>query len=255
MTPFTRVTDASTLDMFPEAKELFKKEEPKPAPKNPYAPPADVAKALAEYDALTRTRLSENFILRDFMYSTQAEVLRLPNLPEDPDMVIKAGKVLCEKVCEPVLARWGRFAITFGYQSRGLIEYGTSPNQNPRSSHPHQWDRGTFGEKVYARIDILPYCVEDGQVDRYEFGRWMMDNLDICLLMQWQKSNVYCITVGPKPRRVWLEWVPQGHGDNKSNKKEFMGTHYWQKVWPTLPHDKRPKHGPSHTAGKMWWGK
>src|SRR5450759_3172396 len=119
---------------------------------------------ILKYADLEKTRLSKNFILRDFLFSTESACMGLSNFPEDPAMVIRAGKALCEKILEPVLERFGRCAITFGYQCREAIEHSMSAQkQNPRSSSPHQYDRGTFGKQVYARVDILPFCVEDRQ--------------------------------------------------------------------------------------------
>lgn len=205
-----------------------------------------------EYEALARVRLSQNFILRDFLFSTDAAANGLNNFPEDPDMVVRAGKALCEKVLEPVLARWGRFAITFAYQSREALELRWPKEKREtkgRNSNPHQWDRKSWGEDVYARLDILPFCVEDGLIDRHEFGHWLMHNLDIDLLMQWSRSNVYCISISPKPRRIWLAW-----GELDAPRcTVFMGTDYWHRVYPTLPEDERPKFAPSQTGGRMFW--
>ena len=103
-------------------------------------------------------------------------------------------------------------------------------------------------------MDFLLYGLEDKQFEKFEVGRWMMSNLDIDLLMMWHHSNVFCVTVAPKPRRVFLEWFPYGKGDEGSNKRTYMGEYYWQAIWPTLPEDKRPRFGPSHTGGKMYHG-
>lgn len=205
-----------------------------------------------EYEALARVRLSQNFILRDFLFSTDAAVHGFNNFPENPDMVVRAGRELCEKVLEPVLAQWGRFAITFAYQSREALEFKWPQEKRDTKSHnsnPHHWDRGSFGDEIYARLDILPFCVEDGLVDRHEFGHWLMHNLDIDLLMQWSRSNVYCISIGPKPRRIWLEW-----GEMDAPRcTVYMGTDYWHRVYPILSEAQRPKFGPSHTGGRMFW--
>ena len=117
-------------------------------------------------------------------------------------MVIRAGTALCGEVLEPLLARFGRFAITYGFQCRQGVEVALSPERRisrPHSSSPHQWDRATFGTRVYARVDIWPFCVEDGEVAKMDYGRWVMHNLDVDLLMQWTRSNVFCITIGPQP--------------------------------------------------------
>lgn len=206
-----------------------------------------------QYHDLALARLSKNFILRDFLFSTESAVLGLSNYPENPEMVIRAGKALCEKVLEPILARFGHFAITFGYQCREAIEYGLSPDKltNPRSSNPHQYDRGTWGEEVYARVDILPFCVEDGEVSKHEFAHWCMMNLDLDLLMQWHRANIFCITISPKPRRVWIEWGEPALGQPK--RRDIMGTDYWRRVYPYLPDEERPKYGPSCTGGSLRW--
>jgi len=210
--------------------------------------------AIEELETLSLVRLSKNFILRDFLYSTESTALGFPNLPEDPLMVINAGKALCEKVLEPILHHFGRFAITFGYQCRTGIERHMSQKkrlENPRSSSPHQWDRGTWGNQVYARVDVLPFCVEDGEVTKTAFGHWLMHNLDIDLLMQWKRSNVFCITISPKPRRVWFEWGNAAMGQPR--RETFMGADYWERIYPSLPDDERPRFAPSCTGGSIKW--
>lgn len=204
------------------------------------------------YHKYVMTRLSPNFILRDFMYSTEAEVLGVPNRPSDsPQMVVRAGKALCEEVLEKIIDAFGPISITFGYQTRAVIEAGLV-GVKKNSSNPHQWDRGTYGNEIYARVDILPHSVEDGLISKGEFGKWLMYNLDIDLLMMWEHSNVFCITIGPKKRRVWLEWVKKGKGDNGSNRIDYMAEKFWTQDYLELPKDKRPKFGPSLTGGKMW---
>lgn len=210
--------------------------------------------AIDELEALSTVRLSKNFILRDFLYSTESAALGLSNLPENPLMVIKAGKALCEHLLEPILDRFGRFAITFGYQCRTGVERHISQRkrlENPHSSSPHQWDRGTWGNEVYARVDILPFCVEDGEVTKEAFGHWLMHNLDIDLLMQWKRSNVFCISISPKPRRVWFEWGDTALGQPR--RETFMGSTYWKEIYPVLPERERPKFAPSCSGGSVQW--
>lgn len=199
-------------------------------------------------------RLSKNFILRDFLYSTECAALGLSNYPEHPETVIRAGRELCERLLEPILAHFGRFAITFGHQVRAGVERHISAKQraeNPRSSSPHQWDRGTFGDEIYARVDILPYVVEDGLVSKMEFGQWLMMNLDIDLLMAWKKSNVFCISISPRPRRVFFEWGDTSLGQPR--RETFIGAQFWQSVYPALPENERPKFAPSCSGGSVQW--
>ena len=209
---------------------------------------------MAALDALVKVRLSNNFILRDFLYSTECAALGLSNYPENPETVIRAGRELCERLLEPILAYFGRFAITFGYQCRQGVEAKWSEKmrqEKRRSSSPHQWDRGTFGNEVYARVDILPFCVEDGLVSKMEFGHWLMHHLDVDLLMMWKKANICCISISPKPRRVWFEWGDPALGQPR--REYFFGSHYWQNIYPNLPENERPKFAPSCSGGSVQW--
>ena len=42
--------------------------------------------------------------MRDFLYSEIANVHRITNLPDDPQLAIAAGKRLCEELLEPLQA-------------------------------------------------------------------------------------------------------------------------------------------------------
>lgn len=233
----------NTNSKFPSQKSLF----------NSYSSAAELRLASAEYDAFTRTRLSKNFLLRDFLYSSDSDFRGLSNMVDDREAVIKAGMALCSEILEPIIERWGKIFITFGFQNRISIETADPKlKANPKASSPHHWSRRTFGEKIFVRVDILPACVEDGEVSKQEFGTWCMMHLNIDLLMMWKRSYVCCITYSEfRPRRVWLEW---GSPELSQPKREtFMGAEYWQNVWPHLPENERPKFGPSCTGGSIQW--
>lgn len=206
-----------------------------------------------KFDRLSRFRLSKNFILRDFLFCAESSARGVSNFPANPALVIAAGQALCEGVLEPVLAHFGRFAITYGYHSQEPTDtpLGLTGTTTRPSSSPHHWDRQTFGDRVYARVDILPFCVEDGEVTKHEFGRWLMHTLDVDLLMTWTRSNVHCISISPLPRRCWLQWGRTAVGEPRQ--EVFMGTDYWRRVYPLLSPEQRPAFAPSMTGGSMQW--
>lgn len=209
------------------------------------------AKAL---DELSRVRLSPNFLLRDFLYSAWSSAAGCSNAPEDSNAVIRAGQALCERVLEPLLKEFGRFSVTYGYQGPNFSRVASAGTRRPLNSDGvlHQWDnKSRFGGAVYARVDILPFCVEDGLVSKDDFGRWVMMNLDVDLLTDWTRSNVFCITISPVPRRVWQRWGRPSFGEPR--RTVLMGAHFWQKVFPTLECDLRPKFFPSCTGGSASW--
>ena len=105
---------------------------------------------IRQYDKWSKTRLSKNFILRDFLFSAECAVMGLGNLPEDPAMAVRAGRALCDKVLEPVLAHFGKFAITFGYQCREAIESdmrSSAGRVNSRSSNPSPVGSQNVGQR------------------------------------------------------------------------------------------------------------
>jgi hypothetical protein len=55
-------------------------------------------------EQLGRVRLSRSFFMRDFLYSEIANFHGIPNLPDDPNLAIAAGKRLCEELLEPLQA-------------------------------------------------------------------------------------------------------------------------------------------------------
>lgn len=77
-------------------------------------------KKIETYSALEkfgRIRLSKNFFIRDFLYSEISNFYGIPNLPENPDLAIEAGKRLCEELLEPLNATFGRIVIRSAYRS------------------------------------------------------------------------------------------------------------------------------------------
>ena len=45
-----------------------------------------------------RVRLSASFFMRDFLHSEIADFHGIPNIPDDPDVAIAAGRKLCEQL-------------------------------------------------------------------------------------------------------------------------------------------------------------
>jgi len=71
-------------------------------------------------EALGRVRLSTSFFMRDFLYSEIANIHGVPNLPDDPELAIRAGRGLCGELLEPLQAMFGRIAIRSAYRSPPL---------------------------------------------------------------------------------------------------------------------------------------
>ena len=97
-------------------------------------------------EELGRVRLSANFFMRDMLYSEIANFHGIPNIPDDPDLVIAAGTRLCEELLEPLHATFGQVSIRSAFRSVAINDYGHErKNYNCGGTtwnhSRHVWDR------------------------------------------------------------------------------------------------------------------
>ena len=101
-----------------------------------------IVRGLEEF---SRIRLSGSFFMRDFLYSDISNLHGIPNLPDDPDLAIAAGRRLCAELLEPLQATFGRLAIRSAYRSAAVNTFGNSHHNNCASNERnyarHIWDR------------------------------------------------------------------------------------------------------------------
>jgi hypothetical protein len=71
-----------------------------------------------------RVRLSRSFFMRDVLYSEIASIYGMTNLPDDPELVIAAGRELCEHLLEPPQATFGHLAIRSAHHSPAVNACG-----------------------------------------------------------------------------------------------------------------------------------
>lgn len=131
-----------------------------------------------------RTRLSKNFYMRDFLYSEISNFCGVPNIPDDPDLAIEVGRVLCEKLLEPLQVTFGRVAIRSAYRSSKVNQLGNEKKlgcgSNKNNWAAHIWDKkDEKGNKGAMACVVLPWFA-----DRYESGAdwrslayWIHDHL------------------------------------------------------------------------------
>ncbi|WP_220347574.1 peptidase M15 [Thalassotalea euphylliae] len=100
---------------------------------------------ITKLDTITRTRLSANFFLRDFLFSETAVLHGVNNIPDDIELAIAAGSQLCEQVLEPIQQAWGRIHIRSAFRSCEVNQLGNTLGANCASNESnyasHIWDR------------------------------------------------------------------------------------------------------------------
>ena len=72
--------------------------------------------SMKSLEKLGRVRLSAHFFMRDMLYSEIASFHGIPNIPDDPDLAVAAGKRLCEELLEPLHATFGHVSVRSSFR-------------------------------------------------------------------------------------------------------------------------------------------
>ncbi len=164
----------------------------------------------------TTVRLSEHFLLSDFMGNHSVFTRGYANLFEETDedrymQLIANGQALCEHALEPILAQYGPMSISYGYisdyLSRMIVAY-----QDPSKPSHHRWDLG-------AAADICVHSWVNGDPDDDSFETapirlaHAIDQMGVpySRLIAYSESPYLCVAVREKeiqndaPRKAFYE--------------------------------------------------
>ncbi len=164
-----------------------------------------------------RQRLSRFFFMRDFMYSEISGFHGVPNLPENPDLVLENGRAFCAALLDPLEETFGRIAVRSGYRSPALNRYGNENALNcARNDNPmecHIWDRGVGEQAIAGASIVIPWFA-----DQYDQGRdwrdlawWMHDHLPYSEMWFFPKLAAFNLVWRPTPLRTISSYIaPRG---------------------------------------------
>lgn len=141
-------------------------------------------KALEEF---CRIQLSKSFFMREFLYSEISQIEGIPNIPDNPELAIAAGKNLCKKVLEPIQDQLGRISVRSAYRSMDVNAKGAqNQNQyncasNEANYAGHIWDvkdaDGYMGATACVIVtSFLPYY--ERTKDWTPLAWWIHDHID-----------------------------------------------------------------------------
>jgi hypothetical protein len=164
-----------------------------------------------------RTRLSKHFYMRDFLYSEIGSFHRIPNLPDNPDLAIEAGRMLCTELLDPLEETFGRIAIRSGFRSQALNRYGNENKlncaRNDANYGHHIWDV-LDGDIMGAGTSlVIPWFA-----DRCEQGRdwrdlawWIHDHLPYSHMWFFPKLAAFNLSWRAVPHRTISSYIaPKG---------------------------------------------
>ena len=169
-------------------------------------------------EAFSRTRLSRNFFMRDFLFSEIAAIEGMRNLPANPDLAIEAGRHLCAELLEPLQATFGRIAIRSAYRSPEVNGFGNAHNlscaSNERDRARHIWDqRDPQGHMGAMTTIVIPWLLaRPGPHNTWvSMAWWIHDHLPYSELQFFPKLYAFNIAWHEVPRRTISSFVaPRG---------------------------------------------
>ena len=122
-------------------------------------------RVMAALDDFGRVRLSEHYFMRDFLYSEVAEVHGVPNVPDDAELAIEAGRGLCENLLEPLHSIFGHVTIRSAFRSCAVNGFcnchGMHCSSNKATYADHIWDHEDKDGYIGATACIvIPWFVD-----------------------------------------------------------------------------------------------
>ena len=158
-------------------------------------------------EKLGRVRLSKSFFMRDFLYSEIANHYGIPNIPNDPDLAIEAGKHLCKELLEPLQQTFGRIAIRSAYRSRAVNDIGNEKKHNCGSSDSnraaHIWDeRDANGHMGAMACIVVPWFVDRCKPEDWPaMAYWVHNHLPYSSLTFFPKLGAFNLGWHENPQR------------------------------------------------------
>lgn len=149
----------------------------------------------------TKVRLSDHFLLSDFMGCHSVYTKGIPNIWIDADgSKLKEGKYLCETLLEPLLDTYGPLSIGYGYispdLSKRIVAY-----QDPNMPSYHRWDKG-------AAVDICVHSWVKKTAPIF-LAHEIDKTLPYSRMITYSESPYICVATqineGDTPRRAFYE--------------------------------------------------
>lgn len=197
---------------------------------------------LAALEDFGRERLSEHFFMRDFLYSEVSAAHGIPNVPDDAELAVKAGKGLCENLLEPLRSIFGHVVIRSAFRSAVVNGYchkhkmGCSSNK--KNFAKHIWDHPDKGRIGATACIVIPWFINSHLYKENEDWRplaWFIhDKLPYSRMVFFPKNAAFNLTwrdksperyiramFGPAPRILTKPGMPNHEGDHSEHYPGF----------------------------------
>lgn len=188
--------------------------------------------SVAALTDLGRERLSKSFFMRDFLYSDIAAIHGLSNLPDNPDLAVKAGSKLCEELLEPLQDAFGRIAIRSAYRSAEVNAFGNANGfscaRNEANYGAHIWDRLDASGCMGATACIIVPAFWDrfqAEGDWRKLAWWVHDHLPYAEMYFFPTFWAFNLQWHERPRRIINSYAKPAKCLTKPGMSNHEGDH------------------------------
>lgn len=171
--------------------------------------------------------------MREFFYSEISQIERIPNIPENPELAIEAGRNLCQKVLEPIQDRFGRISIRSAYRAPSVNAIGAEKKyscaRNEANYARHIWDardkNGHMGATACIVVNrFLPYYEKTSHWQALAW--WIHDHIpDYSAMYFFPKLAAFNISWHEKPEKRIDSYVDPRGCLTKPGMPNFAGGH------------------------------
>lgn len=197
---------------------------------------------------LGRVRLSKSFFMRDFLYSEIGNFHGIPNIPDNPDLAVEAGRRLCEDLLEPLQDTFGRIAVRSAYRSCDVNGYGNDCQREGKKGYSCASNEANFAGHIWDRRDadghmgataciVIPWFADryEAGVDWRSLAWWIHDHLPYSSLYFFPKLAAFNITWHENPERRIDSYVDPRGCLTKPGMDNHGGSHAeWYEGFPEL---------------------
>lgn len=181
--------------------------------------------SLPALDEFGRIQLSKTFFMRDFLYSEIGHLHGLSNIPDEPDLAIKAGKKICENLLEPLQDRFGRLAIRSAYRSKEVNGFGNEQQKAKKSGYTCASNEKNYGHHIWDERDknghigatvclVVPSFIPlyDRGVSWKALAWWVHDNLPYSSMYFFPKNAAFNLRWCEVPERRIDSYIKPDNG-------------------------------------------
>lgn len=181
--------------------------------------------SLPALDEFARVQLSKTFFMRDFLYSEIGHLHGLSNIPDEPDLAIKAGKKIGENLLEPLQDRFGRLAIRSAYRSKEVNGFGNAQQKAKKSGYTCASNEKNYGHHIWDERDkdghigatvclVVPSFIPlyDRGVSWKALAWWVHDNLPYSSMYFFPKNAAFNLRWCEVPERRIDSYIKPDNG-------------------------------------------